>query len=385
MINRRIQRKQRPFSVSPLPPVQGVAGFDMADYKGKRVLVTGGTGFIGGRLAERLSFEHQAEVVILLRDWRRAVWASRLPAKLMEGDVLDPPSLARAMEACELVFHCAMGSGPVNRDGTRNVLEAARAAGVQRVVHLSTIGVHGPNPPDHADESTPMLSVGDDYGDSKLAAEEVVAEFTRQHRLSVVTLRPTFVWGPRSEAFALEPIRLIREGKWQLVDDGLGTCHAVYVDNLVDAMVAAGVTPDIDGQVFLITDGQPCTWGEFFMAYARMLGVNSLPSVSSKRVASHPLRRVERVLTRLHDALGRVPRPEPIRTCCRGSRYILRKIRRLLGPMPLFRDWDVIKYSRRGGLNTSKAKKRLGYVPRISRDEGMRQVEMWLRDQRFIS
>jgi nucleoside-diphosphate-sugar epimerase len=356
----------------------------MVDYRGKRVLVTGGTGFIGGRLAERLCFEHEAEVVILMRDWRRAVWASRLPAKLVEGDVLEPPSVARAMEGCALVFHCAMGNGPTNTEGTRNVLQAADAAGVQRVVHLSTIGVHGPNPPDNADESTPRMSVGDDYGDSKIAAEEIIAEFTRDHRLPVVTLRPTFVWGPRSEGFTLEPVRQIRAGTWQLVDDGLGACHAVYVDNLVDAILLAGVTPGIDGEVFLISDGQPCTWGDFFMAYARMVGVNSLPSVSSKRIASHPLRRVQRFLTGIHDELGRVPRPEPIRTFCRGSRYILRKVRRLLGPTPIFRDWDLIKYGRHGGLNISNAKERLGYLPRIPRDAGMRQVELWLRDQKVI-
>jgi nucleoside-diphosphate-sugar epimerase len=357
----------------------------MVDYRGKRVLVTGGTGFIGGRLAERLSFEHEAEVVILVRDWRRAVWASRLPAKLIEGDVLDPPSVAKAMKACQLVFHCAMGGGRTNRDGTLNVLQAARESGVQRVVHLSTIGVHGPNPPDDADESTPLLSVADDYGDSKIAAEQVIADFTRQHPLPVVTLRPTFVWGPRSDWFTVDPVRQIHAGTWQLVDHGLGRCHAVYIDNLVDAIVLAGVTPGIENEVFLITDGQPCTWGDFFMAYARMLGVHSLPSVSSKRIASHPLRRVDRALTRVHDAFGRwMPRLEPFRTGFRGSRYILRKVRRLFGRTPIFRDWDLIKYGRRGQLNISKAKQRLGYVPRIPREEGMRQVEIWLRDQKLI-
>jgi nucleoside-diphosphate-sugar epimerase len=357
----------------------------MVDYSEKRVLVTGGTGLVGGRLAERLSFEHRAEVVILLRDWRRAVWASRVPAKMVEGDVTDPSSLTRAMDGCQVVFHCAMGDLRTNREGTRNVLEAAEAAGVRRVVHLSTVGVHGPNPPDNADESTPMKSVGDAYGDSKIAAEQVITDFTRTYRLGVVTLRPTFVWGPRSEGFTLEPIRQIRAGTWQLVDQGLGDCHAVYIDNLVDAILLAGVVPGIDGEAFLITDDQPGTWADFFMAYARMLGVASLPSISSKRIESHPLRRLERALTHVHDALGRrMPSLQPFRLGFRGGRYIIRKVRYLLGPIPIFRDWDLIKYGRRGGLNIAKAKERLGYSPRIPRAAGMRQVELWLRDQRLI-
>jgi nucleoside-diphosphate-sugar epimerase len=357
----------------------------MVDYRAKRVLVTGGTGFIGGRLAERLAFEHGAEVVILLRDWRRAVWASRIPAKMVEGDVNDPSSLARAVNGCQVVFHCAMSDLRTNRDGTRNVLEAAEAAGVARVVHLSTVGVHGPNPPDNADETTPLLSVGDEYGDSKIAAERVIADFRRTHLLGVVIVRPTFVWGPRSEGFTLEPIRQIRAGTWQLVDQGLGTCHAVYIDNLVDAILLAGVIGGIDGETFLITDDQPCTWGDFFMVYARMLGRNALPSVSSKKVTSHPLRRLERTLTRLHDALGRrMPSLQPFRLGFRGGRYIIRKVRRCLGPAPIFRDWDLIKYGRRGRLNISKAKERLGYSPRIPRALGMRQVELWLRDQNLI-
>src|SRR5262249_53346597 len=203
--------------------------------------------------------------------------------------------------------------------GTRNVVEASWAAGVGRVVHLSTIGVHGPNPPHHADESAPRVSVGHDYGDSKIAAEEVIADFTRAHPLAVVTLRPTFVWGPRSEGFTLDPVRQIRAGTWQLVDQGQGTCHAVYIDNLVDAILLAGVVAGIEGEIFLITDGQPCTWADLFLAYARMAGVKALPSVSSKQLTSHPVRRLDRQLTRLHDALERrLPGLEPFRLGVRG-------------------------------------------------------------------
>src|SRR5262249_10501566 len=161
--------------------------------------------------------------------------------------------------------------------------------------------------------------VGDAYGDSKIAAEQVIADFIGTHHLGVVILRPTFVWGPRSEGFTLEPIRQIRAGTWQLVDQGLGSCHALYIDNLLDAILLAGVVPGINGEAFLSTDDEPGTWAEFFMAYARMLGVASLPSISSKKDESHPLRRLDRALTCVHGALGRrMPSLQPFRLGFRG-------------------------------------------------------------------
>ena len=358
----------------------------------KPILVTGGTGFIGGRLAERLAFESPAEVRLLVRDWRHAVWASRLPARLMEADITKPESLTKAMEGCDVVFHCAgVGGDPetcrrINRDGTLHLLEAARAAGVRRIVYLSSIAVHGPNPPEDADESAPFVRTGNAYGDSKIDAEEVITSFTEKHPLGVVILRPTFVWGPRSAYFTIAPLQQILAGTWRLVDQGIGSCHALYVDNLVDAMLRAGSSPGVDGAAFLITDDQPCSWAEFFLAYARMAGVSALPSISSTGLKDRAVRHLDRALGGFYDFLdSHMPSFEPARFSCRAARLILRRLRRVLfGSSPGFSDWDLSKYARRGRLNTRKAKEQLGYVPRIARSEGMRLTELWLRDQRII-
>jgi nucleoside-diphosphate-sugar epimerase len=364
----------------------------MVDYQAKPILVTGGTGFIGGRLAERLAFEAQAEVRLLVRDWRHAVWASRLPARFLEGDVTRPDSLAKAMDGCDVVFHCVgVGGDPqtcrrINRDGTLHLLEAAQAAGVRRIVYLSSIAVHGPNPPDDADETAPFVRTGNAYGDSKIDTEEAITAFTEKHSLGVVTLRPTFVWGPRSAYFTIAPLQQMLAGRWRLVDQGLGTCHAVYVDNLVDAMLLAGGAPGVEGAAFLITDDQPCSWADFFLAYARMVGIHSLRSISSTGPVDRAARRLERGLGRLLGFLEQhVPSFEPARFSFRASRFLLRRVQRLLfGSSPGFSDWDLLKYARRGRLNTSRARQRLGYAPRISRPEGMRLTECWLRDQRII-
>lgn len=364
----------------------------MVSYGGKRVLVTGATGFIGGRLAERLVFEHHAEVRTLIRDWRRGVWLTRLPVEVVEGDVAKRESLDKAMAGCEIVFHCVgVGGDPgtcteTNVTGTRHVLEAAAACGVKQVVYLSSVVVHGPSPVEDADERAPLVRTGNAYGDSKIAAEEAIAEFTRAHPLPVVILRPTFVWGPRSEWFTVDPIRQIVSGTWQLVDGGTGTCNAVYVDNLVDAILLAGQTRAAAGEAFLITDDQPSTWADFFGEYARMVGKSALPSVTSKWVMSSAIRNVDRAFaTSLQLLDNHWPAREPWRFSFRAAHYGIRRVRRVLGTQTCFGVWDLLKYARQGVLSSSKAKTVLGYRPSVSIAEGMRETERWLRDQRLIA
>src|SRR5207244_5251668 len=125
---------------------------------------------------------------------------------------------------------------------------------------------------------------------------------------------------------------------------------------------------------------------EFFLAYARMVGKDALPSISSTGLKDRLVRRLDRAMGRMHDSLEQhLPGFEPARFIGRATRVLLRRSRRLLfGASPDFSDWNLAKYARRGRLNTRRAKEQLGYVPRISRAEGMRLTELWLRDQRVI-
>jgi len=366
----------------------------MKRYAGYKALVTGGTGFIGGRLAERLCVEEGAEVRVLVHDWRNAVWVSRADVELVQGDVTDSESVAQAIEGCDIIFHCVGVGGSyeqcmrVNLDGTQNILNNAIKANIKRIIYLSTIAVHGPNPPNDVNERDEFRRIGTPYGDSKIAAEELIWSFWKEKHIPITVIRPTFIWGPRSSYFTVWPVRLMKDNQWFLVDGGRGTCHANYVDNLVDAILLAGIEEKAIGEAFLVTGDQPCTWSEFFGYYARMNKKNELPSVYSNsyktqvdRISRVPLK----ILGNISKILRHTPTFEPARTLTRGMRFGLKILRRpFIKCLLPFDSWDMLKYARIGGLDTSKIKTLLGYRPRVSLEQGMKETMIWLRDQRII-
>ena len=350
---------------------------------GRRVFVAGGTGFVGGRLCERLLLEEGADVRVLVRDWARAVWVSRTMAELVQGNVTDRAAVEAAMHGRDIVFHCASGGSTrseyfaTNVDGTRTILEAARAAGVQRVVYVSSIAVHGPSPPPNADESAPFQSTGKAYGESKIAAERLVRQWVEAGELSIAVIRPTFVWGPRSALFTMNPLRAMKQGRFQLVDEGRGSCHAVHVDNLVEAMILAGVHPAAEGEAFFVTDPGQRTWAEFFQPLAELVGISSLPSISSRSPAVRWMSRAkDRLGTRL-DLLAGNPAPLTRRII----RRTIRELHEVLARRGIPSEWDLEKFARRGGLESSKLQTKLGYEAVLEFDEGMNQTLAWVRDQ----
>ncbi len=325
------------------------------ELRDKRILITGANGFIGGRLAERLVNEEGARVHGLVRDPSRVGAIHESPLQTITGDITDADAVRRAVDGCDVVIHCAAMQGGRNRladfqrvnvDGTLNLLRAARAAKVARFIHISTINVHGMPPPRDANAESPLVFTGDFYSVSKAEGERAAWQFTRESSLPLVVIRPACTYGPRSDAWTMQPLRRVRRGAPVLIGKGDGVCNAVYIDNLVDLILLALKNDAAIGQAFIGAEGRGVTWREFYSAYARMVGIsnlNSLPRWTALAAAT-----AFQVLARITGAAPRLSRS------------------------------SVEFYSHRVVFDIEKSRRLLGFAPRISFEEGMRRTEDWL-------
>jgi nucleoside-diphosphate-sugar epimerase len=234
-------------------------------------LITGASGFIGGRLAERMSRDGYA-VRCLTRASSDTTALKLLDVEIIVGDLTDASSLARAVEDCSHVVHCgALVSDwatkneikKINVDGTRLLLDAAADADVRRFVHLSTTDVYG-YPGGHAiDESYRAGRFRNWYAQTKLEAEAEVRRAERERALEAVILRPATVYGPGSVEVVGEIARAIRSRNMLLINRGRAVAGLCYVNNLIDALLLASSSDIAAGQAFNISDGLDVTWRQF--------------------------------------------------------------------------------------------------------------------------
>lgn len=320
-------------------------------------LVTGAQGFVGARVLAGLS-RRGVTARALVRRGMVAPWEPAGTAQRVRGDVTDVQSLLRAMQGCDLVFHCAWGGGSladarrVNVEGTRNVLTAAAAAGVRRVVHLSTMAVHGRRLPPVLTEDCPFNLDGDAYGVSKAEGEVAAFEFGVRCGVEVVALRPTLVYGPRAPLWVQAYFDRTRREQVALIDGGRGLANLVFVDDLVDAMWAAAERPGISGEAFLISGPEPVTWHDYIGTFAGMCGKPIPPSVSRWRA------NLEMQWLRVYGTLANRPR-------------------RFVG-------MDLQLMPARTLVSIVKARQLLGFTPQTSFGTGMKVCEAWLREEGFL-
>jgi len=251
--------------------------------KAKQIFLTGASGFIGARLAECLTGAYGAEVHALVRRFG-TVGTARLArlagVRMFYGDIRDAEAVRKAAQGCSHFIHCATGTSGSRREqeeatvgGTRNVLQAAVQLGAERMVHFSSAAVHSPAPSGAMIREDDRLNGSFSYAQMKMLAESLVSQYHHSHRLPVVILRPTCVWGPFSPNWTIAAVELIRKGIAFLPLEGGGTANSVHIDNLVDAVFLALTKHEAVGEAFLINDDEPRTWGELYGGYARFLEV----------------------------------------------------------------------------------------------------------------
>ena len=243
-----------------------------------RVLVTGATGFTGGHLARALAgrgYQVRALVRAAVPDLQRA------GIETVTGDLRDRASLARAADGVEVVYHIAAiyrQAGlrdeeyrAVNATGVRDVIEAAASGGVRRVVHCSTVGVHGDVERPPANEDAP-LRPGDVYQRTKLEGEEAARQAGADTGVEVVVARPTGIYGPGDRRL-LKLFRGVARRRFAILGDGRIYYHLTYIDDLVEGFRLCGEVPGAAGRTYILAGGEVTTLNELAALIAAAAGV----------------------------------------------------------------------------------------------------------------
>jgi nucleoside-diphosphate-sugar epimerase len=243
-----------------------------------KVLLTGATGFVGSHVLDVLA-QQQIATAVLLRasSNRRFITAHVNDLEVREGSVSHPAGLRVALNGITHVIHCAgcvkslsrAGFHEVNATGTRNVVEAANAAGVERVIHISSLAAGGPATPDRPAQESDRPQPVSEYGRSKLAGEEAVRQRCQS---GFVIIRPPAVYGPRDGEF----LRLFKAVKSRLLPDvgcGRQALSLVYVEDLASVIVGSLTHPTAAGQTYYPANPEIVTARQFGESIARQMGV----------------------------------------------------------------------------------------------------------------
>ena len=318
--------------------------------------VTGGSGFVGGALLERLVREGW-DVRALARSERAAERVRSLGAEPVMGDLDDTESLRAGAEGCEVAFHAAAKvedwGDPddferLNVRGTRNVIDACRIAGVRRLAHVGTeAALMAGRPLLNVDESAPLRPDSPaPYPSSKAKAEQLVRD-ANGDGLETVVVRPRFVWG-RGDTTLLPAItKMVESGRFRWIGGGRQLTATTHIDNTVEGLwLAATKAPP--GGVYFVTDGEPVVFRDFVTEWVGTQGITIPDRSAPPRVAAAAAAASERVWRALK-------RP---------------------GPPPLTR-FTVWVSSQECTIDISRAQRELGYTPVKTREEGFAELRSW--------
>jgi nucleoside-diphosphate-sugar epimerase len=326
-----------------------------------RVLVTGGTGFTGSHLVRRLLEKgHKVSVI----DNQKGLFYDDLGASgadIEVGSITDKALVEKMVKGREVVYHLAAAFRQlnvpeqyywhVNVEGTRQLLDAAHRFRVRKFIYCSTQGVHGhiKNPP--GNEQSP-IAPEDYYQLTKYEGEKVVREYVDKG-LDAVTLRPTAIYGPGDPERFLMLFRMAKRESFLMFGNGQTFYHPVYIDNLVDAFMLAAETEGIRGQTYIVADEHYYSLNDLVQHVAKSMGV-------SVRIRHFPF--------------------WPLWTAALACEMACKPLR--LTP-PIFRrrvDW----FRQVRAFSIDKAKKELGYRPKVDLATGLNRTAKWYVDHRYL-
>ncbi len=330
-----------------------------------KALVTGGAGFVGRHLIERLLDDgHEVSTIDLpspVLDEISKQGVQTHSCDLAQAEQLDP-----CFVGCDVVYHIAAFASPwgprdkffaVNVNGTKNVINAARKAGVRRMVQVSSTSAvfDGYTPHEMVDETLEYpIKFLSPYSESKSLAEQFTL-MANCKEFQTVSIRPHLIWGPRDQTFLARVIMHAKKGPIFHLAGGKTMTDVTYVTNLVDALVLASTSDKAPGNAYFITNGQPISYGDFI---DRILEIFKLPATKGS-IPGMPAHYFGAVTEGVWEVLG-------------------------LKREPLLTRYKVAELIRTHTYKLDKARRDLDYEPRVDNEQGFRELEKWAEAEGMI-
>lgn len=325
-----------------------------------KILVTGGTGFLGHHLVAAL-VDKGHQVRVLTRNEAKAHRVLPASVEFIEGDISNTQICVPAVADCETVYHLAAAfqEPEISRQryydvhvlGTRNLIDAARMADVGRFIHCSTVGVHGHVKASVADEESEH-NPGDIYQVTKSQAETAALQLQRQYSLPISVARPTPIYGP-GDMRLLKLFRLIANRRFVMLGSGNVFYHLIYVRDMTRGLMMLADNSESIGEVFIFGGRECVTLNELVAIIARELEVD-LPK---RHFPAWPVQILGSVVEAVYSPFNARP--------------------------PIFRR-RVDFFTKNRSFSTDKARRELGFEASTQLSDGIRETIRWYRQQGYL-
>jgi len=326
-----------------------------------RALVSGATGFTGGHLARALAARGDTVSALVRARGEPAAALERSGVTIVIGDLRDASALASATEGVDVVYHIAAmyrEAGlpdatyrAVNATAVREIVEAAARGGAKRVVHCSTVGVHGDieHPPATEDAA---LKPGDIYQQTKLEGEALAREAGALAGIEVTIARPSGIYGPGDRRL-LKLFRPVARGRWITLGSGEIYYHLTFIDDLVDGFYLCGTHPAAANRTYILAGGEVTTLNALVALIAEGAGVPP----PKRHLPVWPVWTAGAICEAICSPFGIEP--------------------------PLYRR-RVDFFTKSRAFDISRARSEIGFAPRVGLREGIRRTLDWYRSEGWL-
>jgi dihydroflavonol-4-reductase len=326
-----------------------------------RTLVTGATGFTGGHLARALAGRGDTVSALVRAESPAAAALAASGIAIVHGDLRDPKALAAATEGVEVVYHIAAiyrQAGlsddtyrAVNATAVQQVIEAAARNSVRRVVHCSTVGVHGDVEHPPADEEAPFRP-GDIYQVTKLEGERLAREAAGRLDIEVTIARPTGIYGPGDRRL-LKLFRGVARKRWVTLGSGEIYYHLTFIDDLVEGFRLCGVHPAAANRTYILAGGEVTTLNALVALVAEGAGVPA----PRRHLPVWPFWAAGAACEAICGPFGIEP--------------------------PIYRR-RVDFFTKSRAFDITRARTEIGYAPQVGLREGIRRTMDWYREHGWL-